>query len=178
MPVQRLYIMLTIVYSAPSGQRRKRPDYITDMVAAMKFFADRISGSGFFRCAFDTLPTPSATRAADVAALLGVTPATVRAWLAGTREPPRAAVIALWHESHLGRSETAPHAEYGAYLARSMADSLARDLDAARATIDALSRDLAAAKQASAAPLPANDPRFNWRSPGMRPRSVAPCIHA
>jgi transcriptional regulator with XRE-family HTH domain len=144
----------------------------------MKFFADRIAGLDYFRCAFDTLPTPSETRAVDVAALLGVTPATVRAWLAGSREPPRAAVVALWHESHLGRSETAPHSEYGAYLARSMADSLARDLDAARATIEALTRELAAAKQASAAPLPANDPVFNWYSPGTRPRSDAPCTRA
>lgn len=144
----------------------------------MKFFAERIKGSCFFARAFDALPAPSVSRLADVAALLDVTPATVRAWINGTREPPRAAVIALWHESQLGRSVTAPHAEYGAYLARSMADTLARDLDAARATIDALSRELAEAKRASAAPMPANDPVFNWRNPGTRPRSADPCIPA
>lgn len=144
----------------------------------MKFHAEGIAGSCFFARAFDALPVPSVSRITDVAALLDVSPRTVRAWINGTREPPRAAVIALWHESHLGRSVTAPHSEYGAYLARSMADTLARDLDAARATIDALSRELAEAKRASAAPMPSNDPVFNWRSQGTRPRSGVPCIHA
>lgn len=160
---------------APSGQPRKRPDYITDMVPAMLFFADRVAGADLFRRAFETIPIPSATRAASVAALLGVKPATVRSWLAGRREPPRAAVVALWHESQLGRSVTAPHSEYSAYLARAQVDTITAELDAARATIAALSRDLAAAKLATGAPMPGNDPVFNWCSRDRRPRSGAPC---
>jgi hypothetical protein len=144
----------------------------------MFFFADRIRGRGDFATAFDALAIPSDRRAAAVARLLDVSPRTVRDWLTGKREPPRAAVVALWHESRHGRAVTSAHSEYGAYLARSMADTLARDLDAARETIAALSQELAAAKLASAAPLASNDPRFNWRNPGTRPRSGAPCIPA
>lgn len=144
----------------------------------MFFFADRIRGRGDFATAFDALAIPSDRRAAAVARLFNVTPRTVRDWLSGKRDPPRAAVVALWHESRHGRAVTSAHSEYGAYLARSMADSLARDLDAARDTIAALSQELAAAKLASAAPLAANDPRVNWCNPGTRPRSGAPCIPA
>ncbi len=128
----------------------------------MKFFAERLAGSDFFRRAVDALPLPSATRIDDLAGFLDVSPQSIRAWLTGKREPPRAAVIAVWHESHLGRSVTSAHSEYGETLARSYAASCEIEIARMRSTIEALRLELAAVKQASTArEIPMNDPAFD-----------------
>lgn len=137
----------------------------------MKFFAERLSGSDFFRRVFEALPLPSTTRIDDVAGFLDVSPASIRAWITGKREPPRAAVIAIWHESHLGRAVTSAHSEYGETLARNYAASCEREMERMRATIEALRLELAAVKQASTARnIPMNDPVFDSprRPPSFR----------
>jgi hypothetical protein len=145
----------------------------------MKFFSERLSPLDFPR-AVDALPLPASTRISALATLLDVSPATVRAWYEGKRPPPRAAVIAVWHESHIGRCETAAHSEYGALLARQYTDSLTDELRRAHATIAALTQELAAVKLAhgNGPTVAMNDPAFSLCSPDMRPRSGAPCIPA
>lgn len=176
---QCLYIMLTIVYSAKTTNAESDRMLSPSRIAAMKFFSERVSLSDFPR-AVDALPLPPSMRIAALATLLEVSPATVRAWYEGKRPPPRAAVIAVWHESHLGRCETAAHSEYGALLARQYADSLTDELRRAHATIAALTQELAALKLSGGnGPTAAmNDPAFSLCSPGTRPRLGAPCIPA
>ena len=135
------------------------------------FQASRIGGCCDFATFFEALPIPARDRIAAVSRFLDVSPASVRLWLSGRRDPPRAAVIALWHESAYGRAAVGAHIEEGARLARAHAAALSAALDQATATIDRLTRELADAKQASAAtPGAANDPLFNWRNPDTRPR--------
>lgn len=144
----------------------------------MLFFSERLRGSCVFASSFAALPIPAPARRRAVARWLGVTERTVSDWLSGRREPPPAAVAAIWHESPHGRAVTAAHSEYGQRLASGYADSLARELDAARATIADLLAELDALKRTSAAPVASNDPAFSWCIRDRRPRSGAPCIHA
>lgn len=66
----------------------------------MYFHAPRnICGINCFRMFMDELGGPKA-----VGKYLGVSERTVHSWLAGDREPPRAAVLALFWESQYGRS--------------------------------------------------------------------------
>lgn len=127
------------------------------------FHASRIGGSCDFATFFAALPIPSPARVAAVARFLDVSPSSVKLWLSGKRQPPRAAVIALWHESHFGRAVTSAHSEYGATLARQYADTLTGELRAAERTIEALRQELARVKMAApnGRALAINDPAID-----------------
>lgn len=127
------------------------------------FHAVRLSGSNDFATIFQSLPIPSNTRAAIVAKFLDVSEASIKLWLSGKRCPPRAAVIALWHESHFGRSVVCAHSEYGQVLARGYAESLERDVVVLKATAEALRAELARLKldKESGRHVPMNDPVFD-----------------
>lgn len=131
------------------------------------FFASRLYGSCNLTTFYDSLPIPSKDKLNAVAAFLDVRPETLKRWLDGTRTPPRAAVIALFHESPYGLSATSTHSANGEALALRMAASLQADNDALRAIIVAMQHELDAAKLAGARPrfIPMNDPMF--RRPGI-----------
>lgn len=130
----------------------------------MQFLSQGVAGSHLFRLCFDALPVPSAVRLDAVARFLDVHPRTVAAWLAGRREPPRAACAALWHESAIGRAVVYEHSERGSVIHAQHAAALARECDALRATIDRLRLDLDDAKRAAhGGPVPMNDAVFDVR---------------
>lgn len=126
------------------------------------FFASRLYGSCNLTTFYDSLPIPSSTKLRSVAAFLDVRPETLKRWLDGTRPPPRAAVIALFHESPYGLSATSTHSANGEALARRMAASLQADNDALRAIIAELQRELAASKldRPRQRYTPMNEPRY------------------
>ena len=136
----------------------------------MKFHADGLTGSTLFALFFNSLPINSANKLAAVAKFLDVSQKSIKHWLSGSRCPPRAAVIALFHESTYGLSATSTHSENGAALSRRLAASLTSQnyalslvIDALRAELDTLKR----ASSASARTTPMNDPIFDRARPAM-----------
>lgn len=133
------------------------------------FHASRVAGSSDFATFFDSLPIPSDRRLRAVARFLDVSESSVKLWLSGKRNPPRAAVIALWHESRFGLSVTSSHAAYGETLARGYADAMKAENSRLSAHIAALSAELARVKLSSGVPAVAmNDPMFSGPRPPIR----------
>ena len=125
----------------------------------MIFHADRLSGSNLFATFFDAIPIDSSQKITVVAKFLDVSTKSIKYWLSGTRCPPRAAVIALFHESPYGLSATSSHSQQAATLSRLTAAGLASQnyelslvIDALRAELDTLKRDAFSART-----IPMND---------------------
>jgi hypothetical protein len=85
--------------------------------------------------AFTHLMDALGWRAPDVARYLEVSERTVRRWLAQDGAPPRAAVIALWFESHYGRQAVAGRYMTEAQNWRAAADAYKAQNDALRAAL-------------------------------------------
>jgi hypothetical protein len=112
------------------------------------FFASNCYGSHMLKEAFDRIHLPQSARINACARFLDVSERTLKDWLSGKKEPPRAVVYALWHESSLGRAVTAAHSEQDAHnyrmLSRMQGDRIAtleRRIDAMSNEIETLKRD-------------------------------------
>ncbi len=129
----------------------------------MKFFAERVAGAEHFAIFFEALSIPPEKKLAAVAKFLDVSTKSLKLWLAGIRPPPRAAVIALFHECRYGLSATSTHSENGAALARQLATSLKRENFVRQLVIDTLRIELDTLKlrSADAARSPMNDPMYD-----------------
>lgn len=133
----------------------------------MVFSSAGMFGSNVFLRAYHDLPIPEAQRTRAIARWLDVSAATVSAWLAGRRCPPRAVVLALWLESCEGRAylhtDLANEARRFAALARSLQDAMA----AQARTIDALRAEVAELKARGVAGAAANDCAFLDAAPPL-----------
>lgn len=125
------------------------------------FLATGQHGSTILAAAFHTLPIDSAARLKATAKFLDVTETTLKKWIDGTSTPPRAAVAALWHESHTGRAVTCAHSERGEQLYRALSRSLEDDCKRLRASIAKLNEELDRIKQGTAnTPEAMNEPMY------------------
>lgn len=126
----------------------------------MLFFAENRYGCTDFATFFEAIELPRSQKLAAVSKFLDVSPATVNAWLTHKRTPPRAAVIALFHESPYGLSATSSHSEHAVLLQRGVNNSLRAENDKLRAAIQTMQIELATIKRNSARPLAMNDPDY------------------
>lgn len=119
-------------------------------------------GPHALRRALDTLPIPGDydKRLKTTALWLDITPATLSKWTGDFGNPPRAAVYAIWHESHEGRAAVTAHSEHGQSLWRSLSKSQESTIQHLRARVDHLSHELHRARFNSPRPQPMNDEFF------------------
>lgn len=137
------------------------------------FFAANEYGQAVFQRVFHAIPIESTKRLRSVARFLDVTEATLKRWLSGESNPPRAAVYALWHESPYGLAVTSAHAVRGWQTFEGLSRAQASEIDRMKAHIAELARELDEAKQTAAAPMPANDPDYGRQriAAHMKPRA-------
>ena len=129
------------------------------------FFAKNEYGHEALKTAFDQLPIDPARRVKLTASFLGIAESTLKNYLSGRADPPRAVCYALWHESPLGRAATSAHSEHGAALWRSLAKSKDESIKRLEATIDKLTAELDHVKRHQATPkhTACNDPVYRYR---------------
>ena len=128
----------------------------------MFFHSDRQEGSNLFRAYVDRLPFSRSEVSRHLHRTHGLSPRKFSAIMADKATPPPALVALLWFESGPGIDAAAMHAHNGMMQARREADSLRRQIDAIKAECHALTVECAALRQASAAPVAANDRRFTF----------------
>lgn len=126
----------------------------------MLFFAENRYGCTDFATFFEAIELPRSQKLAAVSKFLDVTPSTINAWLTHKRTPPRAAVIALFHECPYGLSATSSHSEHAALLQRGVNNSLRAENDKLRLAIHTLQDELTTVKRNSARPVAMNDPAY------------------
>lgn len=129
------------------------------------FFAQNCYGSQMLAEAFDRLPIPTEKRLKVTAKFLDVTERTLNDYITGKRNPPRALVYAIWHESPLGHEVTSLHACEETAIYRRLSNSLTDQVNRQQATIDKITAELADLKRTSARPGPVamNDPVYRYR---------------
>lgn len=118
----------------------------------MRFHAEKFAGSGDFATFYEALPYSSQHKETEVCALLQVTPQTLRRYLSGKVQPPRAAVALLFHESHIGRAVLDEHAHRGMLYAQNYAKGLESSVKALQARIAALDAELLELRSAAQEP--------------------------
>jgi hypothetical protein len=110
--------------------------------------------------AIDHINLPQQARIKACAKFLDVSERTLKDWLSGKNDPPRAAVYALWHESTLGRAVTSAHSEQDAHNYRMLSRMQSDQLTKQRARIDAMADEIETLKR-DAFNAPANERFFN-----------------
>lgn len=126
----------------------------------MLFFAENLFGSADFATFFEAIELPRSQKLAAVSKFLDVTPSTINAWLTHKRTPPRAAVIALFHECPYGLSATSSHSEQAVLLQRGVNNSLRSENEKLRAAIQTMQTELATIKRSGTHPAAMNDPDY------------------
>lgn len=130
----------------------------------MKFFSSDHYGSNDFATFYLAVNVHSTSKALDVCQLLDITPKTLKAYLSGKSDPPKAMVRLLFHECHFGRSATDAHAHEGFLIERRRAAGLQSEIDRMKAALSALELENDALKRDGASDTghAANSPR--WRA--------------
>ncbi len=95
-------------------------------------------GAHDFATFYEAIPTMTRDKTKAVCSLLDITPDTLKRYLSGKSNPPKAMVRLLFHECHYGRSATDAHAHQGHVLAVRQVQGLQAELDKLKAKFSAL----------------------------------------
>ena len=134
------------------------------------FHAGKHAGPNDFATFYEALPIPRHQKNALVSKFLDVTPRTVTLWLSGERCPPKAAVAALFHESHYGQSARDTHAQNGHQIERGLNESLRNENTSLRHALKTLQDEISSLKasKATGENVPMNDSFFDFSNAGKR----------
>lgn len=114
----------------------------------MQFFSEGHYGAQDFATFYEAIPVNSAQKSRAVCSLLDVTPHTLKRYLSGKSNPPKAMVRLLFHECHYGRSATDSHTHNGHVLAMRQVKGLQLDLEKMRCVLASLEVENGELKQA------------------------------
>jgi hypothetical protein len=128
----------------------------------MQFFSERHYGAQDFATFYEAIPVDSAQKPRAVCSLLDVTPDTLKRYLSGKSNPPKALVRLLFHECPFGRSATDTHSHNGHVLAVRQLQCVQAELDRLRGVLASLEIENGQLKQAvySEAVFAANSSRW------------------
>lgn len=115
----------------------------------MQFFSSGHYGTNDFATFFEAIPISQTKKAAAVCALLDIEPDTLKRYLSGKTNPPKAMVRLLFHECHYGRSATDTHSHQGHVLAIRQAQGLQAEIDRLRLSVTALELEADELKRAN-----------------------------
>lgn len=124
------------------------------------FFASNQYGALSFQTSYNSLSIPSKNRLKIVSTFLGVTEPTLKRWLSGQSNPPRAVSYALWHESPQGLETTSIHCQEGARLLRALCRSQDDTIEILRARISELTLENEALKLSTPTNVAMNEPFY------------------
>ena len=118
------------------------------VAVSMEFYSDGLQGGNDFATFYTAICINSLSKVKSICKLLDINPATLKRYLSGKSNPPKALVRLLFHESHFGRSATDTHAHEGHILAMRQLRSLQSELEKLKADFLALELENDALKRA------------------------------
>jgi hypothetical protein len=141
-------------------QPKAPPDVNLHSGGFMHFHSEKYYGPNYFATFYDALSVENSHRERAVCKLLDIKPNTLKRYLSGTANPPRAAVRLLFCESYFGRVAISTHTANGLTIQKEINDSLRSKIRRLEATIKSLEIENDELKRCSDMPQAANSSRW------------------